>query len=999
MDMDVDMDNMDMDARDEDASGSRLASIPALPGIQVVAKESAKRYQNSDVPLATWLDYRDEYLDDLMCLEGRGNYQQACAGCNAPFPNFRCKDCTLGALWCQACLVKRHSQSPLHIVEMWNGLFFQQSTLMALGLRVQLSHPPGRFCPTKEPGHKFFAVIDANGIHSIAVNFCRCVHVEHRTQLLRIGWWPATPLEPQTCATMSVLQHVHLLNLQGNITGYSFYRALEYQTDNTGLHRPSDHLPAFMLMAREWRHMKMVKHTGRAFDPGGIKATAPGSLAIPCRACPLPNINLPHGWENVPPERAWLYMLMVTMDANFRLRSKLRGLQSKDPTLMPGWAYFVNNGPYSDFIKDYVDQDEIRTCVGFQALLNMLTKKSKGLHTTGLATMSCTRHQLFRPLSMGDLQKGERQCNMDYLFTSSVAGTVGLRQLAVSYDVGCQWFTNFWRRMPSLPAHLHLPFSVSAVKALVPKFHLQSHEEKCHSPFSFNFFRGAGRAEGEGMEHNWDMLNGHGPSTAEMVPGHRWETLDDCCGWVNWRKTMGLGNLLLKRLLVAIPHAIQTCNDIVALTSSLRAENPDELTAMENELQAWEADKSKPDPYRLPKSNVTLTQVRLVMAEEEKVRAEEGATYVHDVSAGAFLLLGTEIQNLQQTLHHEVSGLQKQTLLQTTFVVEWQTVLLKRVQHFRKIQHIYMPGFNPRYYNNTDVSDSNSNSNTPMMVENTKLYMPSELSASNRRKFCPNGLASLEDRIRFAEASDSLEDLQHHLRTRSFTNKFKIANVTGQRKNTRAREVQHRIDDKVRASELQYRQAQEALKQLRGPGDWEITLKVLEKSDVRALNERELNQEEQDKQYRLRQRLGINVDDMENERVVGQVAAVGEGYRRPLWIWFTSASTAEAMNDPLTRQAIRVEWAKAKARTARWEEEVILLDEEMRRVLQFCDWKAKWWRNLLSLRTPDDNMLSEGLATYTAQQAAQELDIAQNWEAKWKAAVTRRRIMWARARQ
>jgi hypothetical protein len=52
-------------------------------------------------------------------------------------------------------------------------------------------------------------------------------------------------------------------------------------------------------------------------------------------------------------------MLMVAMDANFRLRSKLRGLQSKDPTLMPGWAYFVNNGPYADFIKDYVDQDEV----------------------------------------------------------------------------------------------------------------------------------------------------------------------------------------------------------------------------------------------------------------------------------------------------------------------------------------------------------------------------------------------------------------------------------------------------------------------------------------------------------------------------------------------------------------------------------------------------------------------------------------------------------------
>ena len=129
---------------------------------------------------------------------------------------------------------------------------------------------------------------------------------------------------------------------------------------------------------------------------------------------------------------------------------------------------------------------------------------------------------------------------MDYLFTSSVTG-VGLRLLTVSYDVGCQWFTNFWRRMPLLPAPLHLSFSMSGVRALVPKFHLQSHEERCHSRFSFNFSRGVGRTDGEGVERNWDYLNGHGPSTAEMMPGHRWETLDDCCGWSNWRKTMGLG--------------------------------------------------------------------------------------------------------------------------------------------------------------------------------------------------------------------------------------------------------------------------------------------------------------------------------------------------------------------------------------------------------------------------------------------------------------------------
>ena len=64
-----------------------------------------------------------------------------------------------------------------------------------------------------------------------------------------------------------------------------------------------------MLIIREWQHIKMLKHSGRGFNPGGVNATTPGSLAIPCRACPIPNVNLPMGWENVPPERACVLLV------------------------------------------------------------------------------------------------------------------------------------------------------------------------------------------------------------------------------------------------------------------------------------------------------------------------------------------------------------------------------------------------------------------------------------------------------------------------------------------------------------------------------------------------------------------------------------------------------------------------------------------------------------------------------------------------------------------
>lgn len=145
---------------------------------------------------------------------------------------------------------------------------------------------------------------------------------------------------------------------------------------------------------------------------------------------------------------------------------------------------------------------------------------------------------------------------MDYLFTSSIAG-VGLRMGCISYDVGCQWWINFRRRLITLPKDLHIPPSfLACFTALVPKFHLQGHDEKCHSPFSFNYFTGGGRTDGEGVERNWDELNGQGPSTAEMTPGHRWETLDDCCGWVNWRKTMGLGTCFVTSRLRVRTHCI-----------------------------------------------------------------------------------------------------------------------------------------------------------------------------------------------------------------------------------------------------------------------------------------------------------------------------------------------------------------------------------------------------------------------------------------------------------
>jgi hypothetical protein len=47
------------------------------------------------------MDQRDNFLAEFIRLEGRGNFasQIACAGCEEPSPEYRCRDCFGGDLY------------------------------------------------------------------------------------------------------------------------------------------------------------------------------------------------------------------------------------------------------------------------------------------------------------------------------------------------------------------------------------------------------------------------------------------------------------------------------------------------------------------------------------------------------------------------------------------------------------------------------------------------------------------------------------------------------------------------------------------------------------------------------------------------------------------------------------------------------------------------------------------------------------------------------------
>ena len=159
---------------------------------------------------------------------------------------------------------------------------------------------------------------------------------------------------------------------------------------------------------------------------------------------------------------------------------------------------------------------------------------------------------------LGDLQKGEwyvippistgqaltyhdpRYCNMDYIFMCAVVAA-GILTLIASYDIACQRIKNLWTRMERLPEHLHLQVLPSNVIAKIPKFHFKSHGKKNHAQFAFTFTHGVGCTDGEGIEQLWSIMKGGAAQTIKMGPGAQRDTLDDFCGFLNWRKMIGLG--------------------------------------------------------------------------------------------------------------------------------------------------------------------------------------------------------------------------------------------------------------------------------------------------------------------------------------------------------------------------------------------------------------------------------------------------------------------------
>lgn len=199
-------------------------------------------------------------------------------------------------------------------------------------------------------------------------------------------------------------------------------------------------------------------------------------------------------------------------------------------------------------------------------------------------------------------------------------------QLLLCYDIACQYGKNFWTRLTTLPSQLQF-IKPPNLTFKVPKFHLPAHKVNCHGPFSLNYTMGVGRTDGEGVERNWSWLNDAAPSTSQMGPGARHDTLDDYMGFWNHKKTTEFGSFrfhypvssladlshpnysgdkLLKGLVDAIPSAIIHRQAFRIFTENLSKEHLPELQEWETMVNDWEAGRSQTDPYLVTEDSMLL---------------------------------------------------------------------------------------------------------------------------------------------------------------------------------------------------------------------------------------------------------------------------------------------------------------------------------------------------------------------------------------------------------
>ncbi|KAJ7217417.1 hypothetical protein B0H12DRAFT_1078830, partial [Mycena haematopus] len=757
-DVPTDMDHADLDGADGIFTSQEEQDEEVV--YDFLPKEPRK-LRASDDPLRQWVEKKkpQQYLDEIVMLDGRGDYQDdhECIICDVAPGTYRCRDCFTDDLYCQACI-----------------------------------------------------------IHEVGVDFCGCETAQPRdVQLLRARWYPATGKSPRTAATFSVLRRYHLTTLESKCSVSEFYNSLSRGTDNTGTARVRDRYDELIRMTRQWRHLQMLKRTGRGHDPSGVEATKAGECAVLCPACPQPGKNLPPNWQDAPEEKRFLYALFLAMDANFRMRRKKVSSEEADPSLGDGWSFFVKLAPYYEYLAtNWTTKQERSTCVAHDAV-DKPDRESRGTASSGIATI----HQY--GLHLLHRAGGKRNHSALHLLRHRLS--------MVQKHMGAD---------ENLPFEIREHMGKKYYVFLIPKFHLPAHIEACNVLFSFNLTPCVGMTDGEAPERGWSALNPLATATAEMGPGNRRDTINDAFNDMNHKKIIGLGKWIEARLTDAVPGLITASTELEELEASIRNLGGGEgLEAWKVEMEAWERDTTKTNPFLATIERPTVVNVRREMAEE--VESElAGLTVSDEMHPSEMIGMGLQLEELQRNLGFDIAGIGNHpSSEQQASMTERSNKLRRKLHTWMDAQVLFIPhvALMRAEEDRARRTISSTQSQPGIQVQHIALWLPSSIKG---RDPCDDELYEYEYRLREAQAHDALDALRKQLLLRTHLYKYKDRFSRGVKANTRLGTKISGVDERIRRISERYRAARRALVGLGSvlkQTQWEATLLPLKPEDVRGM--------------------------------------------------------------------------------------------------------------------------------------------------------------------
>ncbi|KAF7327522.1 hypothetical protein MKEN_00331100 [Mycena kentingensis (nom. inval.)] len=516
-------------------------------------------------------------------------------------------------------------------------------------------------------------------------------------------------------------------------------------------------------------------------DSSGVEQTGPGELAIWCWTCPRPGYNLPEGWELIEPAKQYLNSVTIAMDANFRLKNRIRANERPDSSFGPGWGTIVEKNQYQKHLREYVVEEDVSTCIAFAALMQKETRITTGLRVSGVGGCVCARHGLVRPLGLGDLQKGERYSNMDYILISALRD-IGVKRVVVSYDIACQWKQKLLQRARTIAPRNNIPTNLDDLDLGfgLPVWHAIAHEPTCQAELSLTYVEGVGRTDGEGIERTWAVINPISYATKEMSDGNRHDTFETKVQHVNEEKNYGQGDLLSRKLIVGIAAYETQLAEFMEMDESL----DDEVRAKwTKQVEEWEQDHTRPNPYLLDRSQSggSEAQVLAELKEQELQELREGREDVAEgrMTAAAFIKGKLQLEGLQRRIRAEVRG-QTLTADRLSQLNELRVSFFKKMRVLMRLEGVYMPGVAALRQEEEDARDPDL---PAPKAEDTTLWFPSQVGEDERERVCVRGLTEVEARLRRAQCWDAIADLRAQIHGMTQIVLMRNSQMTGQRGN------------------------------------------------------------------------------------------------------------------------------------------------------------------------------------------------------------------------